>query len=354
MRISAKCPACGNVNQVESSDVGKKIRCAGCGRSATIAAPKGAAVPTGAPAGVVKFVCPSCGQKLSTKLELAGKKIRCIGCGAGVRVPGGVATTAGDAASPRPHALAGSSQTTSTSQPISGEQMRAHADSEVDGDSGDSYALCEIETPEEPSRFGGEPELPGRSQSIAQPDQQTTEQESARTPANGSKVKKKKRKWKKLKVGLFDARETLLLFATVIGIVALLAFCAWAYPDFRFELGAALCLLGFIVYILGILSMQQVVSEEGSLQALALKFFPPYQWWFIVRNWTDAKDFVAIFAAGILIMAIGGAIMSSTSSVFKEEVTARTLQEEQKKLRRNAPPPVLKKATVEKTPSQQP
>ena len=91
-----------------------------------------------------------------------------------------------------------------------------------------------------------------------------------------------------------------------VGVLVVgLAILAWGYPGLRFPLGGSLCVIGFIVYVLGAISLRQLVAEEGFVKLLLFRFCPPYQLWFVLTNWADTRDFVAFFGAGLMIMSIG-------------------------------------------------
>ena len=108
--------------------------------------------------------------------------------------------------------------------------------------------------------------LSSRSELLDQVRQQAAE-ESASIPEKPEKPKKKKQKRKKS--GYFDAMETLKLVAGVGALVAVLALVAWGYPHFRFPVGGLLCIVGFVIYLLGVTSLRQHVAEEGPFKAPA-------------------------------------------------------------------------------------
>jgi hypothetical protein len=168
--------------------------------------------------------------------------------------------------------------------------------------------------------------LSPRSATIEQVGQQTEQKAAEPEPKVAKPKKKGKKKKKKKQSGYFDLKETLQLVAGVGALVVVLAFLAWRFPGFRFPVGGLLCVMGFIVYLMGAFSLRQLVAEEGIVQALLFRFFPPYQWWFIASRWDDAKDFAAFFAAGIVAMAIGGGIIKTSSVGKKAEESDRAFQ----------------------------
>jgi uncharacterized membrane protein YgdD (TMEM256/DUF423 family) len=162
--------------------------------------------------------------------------------------------------------------------------------------------------------------LPSRAEVMEQVRQKAAA-EAVETEA-AQKTKKKKKK----KTGFFDPKETLSLVGGVAVFVGVLAFLAWGYPEFRFPLGGLLCVIGFIVYLLGSASLRQLVAEEGAFKALLFRFFPPYQWWFVATHWSDTKDFVAFFGAGLVILGIGGAIIKTSPVGKRAEESERAYQ----------------------------
>jgi hypothetical protein len=154
----------------------------------------------------------------------------------------------------------------------------------------------------------------------------------------------KKKKKRKKKQGFFDAKETLKLVAGVGVVVALVVVAAWRLPDFRFPLGGILCVVGFITYLLGWVSLRQLVAEEGALQSLMFRFLPPYQWWYVMTHWAETRDYVAFFASGLMILALGGAIIK-ISPVGKEAAESeRAFQKATRGTEVEAEPPPPQKA----------
>ena len=89
MTFSLECRACGHSNRVDSSLVGKRVKCRGCGAALAVSDPrKSSDAPSGSSARL-KFNCPACGKEFATKPELAGKKLRCSGCQKVILVPAG-------------------------------------------------------------------------------------------------------------------------------------------------------------------------------------------------------------------------------------------------------------------------
>ena len=102
-----------------------------------------------------------------------------------------------------------------------------------------------------------------------------------------------------------------------------MALAAWAYPDFRVPLGGFICVVGFIVYVLGAVAMRQLVAEEGFLKLMLFRFFPPYQWWFIFTRWQETRDYLAFFMAGAMVMSVGGAIIKISPLGIKADAAER-------------------------------
>lgn len=307
MTFPCACQACGCTNQVEWSQAGQKIACRGCGHPMLVA-PREASGPAVATEAMVKFRCPACQRKFAIKAELAGKKIRCSGCGAGVRVPltDGVAA-ASEASLPSVKAFAGVDGAVPPTRPSAALDPSPFLEE-----------LASIEGVKPPRNAGTL--LTSRSELMEQVRQQVTEETVVKEQKKAAKARKKKKKRKKGD-GYFDLKETLKLVAGVGAFVAVLTLTAWYYPDFRFPVGGILVLVGAITYWLGIASLRQLVAEEGQLKALMFRFCPPYQWWFVATRWDEARDFVAFFGAGIMILSLGSAVIK-TSPIGKKAMAA--------------------------------
>lgn len=304
MKSSVTCRSCGRANEVETSQAGKPISCGGCGKALTLAAPAGTAGATAQPEAAIRFTCPACGRKYSTKPAFIGKKIRCTGCGAGVRVPGGDSDSA---AEPSRVALKTTAGTEAVAPP---RAARDRATAAVGGASDPSSLLDDlaaVEGTKRPKHAGAV--LPSRSVGLEQARQKAAEEAAVEEEQKVEKAKKKKKKKKKKSAGYFDPKDTLILVGGLAAFVAVLALAAWRFPDFRFPLGGLLCIIGFVVYLLGAAALRQLVAEEGAFRALLFRFCPPYQWWFVLTRWSDTRDYVAFFASGLVILSIGGAII---------------------------------------------
>lgn len=310
MALQVTCRDCGHVNQIDMSRLPQKYLCNGCGVLGSIPAALGE-VGNSAELSVVRFKCPSCGLKYATKPELAGKKIRCKSCGAGVRVP--------EAESSQSTIETGKSSSHRTTS------KRPDADRVPPSSHGEDDALpllddlAALEGVKRHKR--AEAVLPSRSEAMEQVRQKVAEQEAADTLKREENAKKKRKK--KKKTGYFDPKDTLILAGGVTAFVAVLAFLSWGYPDLRFPVGGFMCVLGFIVYLMGAASIKQIVAEEGFHHVVLFRFFPPYQWYFVATRWSETKDFVAFFAAGLVILGIGGAVLKTSPIGKKAEASER-------------------------------
>ena len=94
MTFSLECRACGHSNRVDSSLVGKRVKCRGCGVALLVSPPSKSAGAPSRPAARLKFNCPACGKEFATRPELAGKELRCSGCQKVILVPAGAAAPA--------------------------------------------------------------------------------------------------------------------------------------------------------------------------------------------------------------------------------------------------------------------
>ena len=342
MTFPFTCSACGFVNQFAWSEIGQTITCAGCEKTMTVPVPMDVVGPATPSARATTFRCPSCRRKFSTKPELAGKKIRCTGCGAGVRVPGSEQESAGQAMPDKSHAHPHSEHLDAPARPLAGRTVPAERLASADVDQMQpSPLLDELGWVKSTKRHRrAEPVLSSRTELMEQVRQKATEEEAVTSQKKAEKVKKTKKK-KRKNSGYFDPKETLTLVAWVSVFVAVLAFLAWGYPGTRFPLGAVLCVIGFIVYLLGWTAIRQVVAEEGVLKAMFFRFCPPYQWWFIFTRWDETRDFFAFFLAGATIMAIGGAIIKTSEEGKRAEASDQAFQKMQNARQAEAAPPAL-------------
>ena len=377
MKYSFNCTECSRVIHFEWSQVGRKISCEGCGQSLNVPAPMETIGEPDARPVRLKFRCPSCRRKFSTKPDMAGEKIRCSGCGAGVRVPWAGEESATSASQPvlelfdlddEPSAAPSPSRVEARPAPVTrkGESARPAESPRADHSrvdvsragarqpgarseiaDGSSTLAPELEAlaglEGSSGRRRAESVLSSRSQLMESVRQQAAEQEAVATQKSVAKdpTKKgpKKKKKKKKHSGFFDPKETLKLVAGVLVVVAVLAFAAWRFPDFRVPLGGFLCLVGFIVYVMGAVSLRQLVAEEGAIKLLLFRVCPPYQWWFVMTHWDEAKDFFAFFVAGAMILSLGGGIIKISPLAQKAAAEQRAYQKKVEQRRAEMQPP---------------
>jgi DNA-directed RNA polymerase subunit RPC12/RpoP len=337
MNFPCTCKACGRVNQAEWSQIGQELECGGCGTRLTVPAPSETAGGADVPPAMVRFRCPGCGRKFATKAGLAGKKVRCSGCGAGVRVPQAID---GNTVVAEPsqsafsidsggHRRAQAARSGSTRAPDAA--LAPSTEYNVVPDSSSVLDALAAAEGVNPSRRAGTV-LTSRSELMESVRQNNAVSDSLATEEKTPQPTKKKGKKKKKRKNdsFFDPKETLKLVAGVGAFVAVLAFLAWGYPELRFPLGGFLAVLGFIVYLLGAVSIRRLVAEEGVLPALLFRFCPPYQWWFVARNWADTRDFVAFFVAGMVVMSLGGAIIKVSPQGRRADRSERAFQKTQR------------------------
>jgi len=146
--------------------------------------------------------------------------------------------------------------------------------------------------------------------------QDVAEKETIAAKKQAEKAKRAKKK-KGKKSGDLDLQETLSLVGGVSVVVGALSGLAWYLPDFRYFLGGLVAVLGLILYLLGSRSLRELAAHEGFFKLMAYRFFPPYQLWFILMHWAEARDYFAFFVSGIIVMVIGGAVVT-TSPTFKK------------------------------------
>ncbi len=289
------------------------------------------------------FRCPACRRKFAAKPELAGKKIRCTGCGAGIRVPWADEESVVQPSRAATTEDSGKSGLSFRTSPSTGSVSRVAAPSVADDEAthepplDDQFAWIKKARRRKPPKAV----LPSRAELIEQVNQKNAEDAAAREQARIEKAKKKS-KQKKKGSGYFDLKETLQLVAGVSALVGFIAFLAWGYPGMRFPLGGFLCVIGFIVYLLGSSSLRRLVADEGVLKLLLYRFCPPYQLWYIMRNWEETKDFFAFFVAGYVIMALGGGIIKTSEEGRRAEIQDRAYQKLKQSRPVQSPPAVFK------------
>ncbi len=370
MNFPFNCLGCGHENFADWTHIGRQVLCGQCGRVATVPAPMEPVYADTESGLAVRFACPVCGRNFAAKRSLVGQKIRCNGCGAGVRVPAGNSFPVEDAsrvvlsaisASTRavaPPAVAkpGARVSPANSFPSAGEARGVvspnpgSSRAAVSRSSGNSRAVVspksvgrsavaraadaavppvQDEARNEPSPVLEQIEsiadvahreraavvLPTRAETMEQARQEAAAQQAVVTQEKAEKAKRAKKK-KRKNADYSDLKETLTLVAGVGVLVGVLALLAWRFPDFRFPLGGLLAVIGFVLYLLGTMSLTRLVETEALFTRLAFRFFPPYQLWFVLSHWDQARDFFAFFVSGAMVMAIGGAVVT-TSQTFK-------------------------------------
>jgi hypothetical protein len=262
----------------------------------------------------IRFACPACSRNFASKPALAGQKIRCSGCGAGVRVPAVGSIVAANPTRVVLNATSGSGHTM-TPPP----QAAVFWAEEVDEKEEDEA----LSLREQLKAVGGlkrrtsaAVELPSRAETMEQVRQDEAKREAVATQKKAEKAKKAKKN-KRKKTGDFDLQETLTLVGGVGVVVGVLGLLAWYLPDFRYFLGGLVAAIGLILYFLGARSLRNLAANEGFFNLMLYRFFPPYQLWFVLTHWDEARDFFAFFVSGAIIMAIGGAVIT-TSPTFKK------------------------------------
>ena len=338
MKFPTCCQFCGHANHVELSQVGKEIGCEGCRRTFKVPAPKETVQSASGTPEPLRFACPGCGRKYATKPTLAGKKIRCNGCGAGVRVPGWDPVLVSQPSRPALKTFGVDDIPANAARPVARQKAPALGLSESVHEMVDPSSLLDdlasIEGVKAPKRVSAV--LPSRAEALELARLKAEEQQVVEAQKEEVKVKKKKKK--KKRSSTFDPKETLNLMAGVGAFVAVLALLAWRFAELRFPIGGLLCVIGFIVYLMGSASLRQLVAEEGAFKVVLFRFFPPYQWWFVITHWADAKDFVAFFGAGLVILAIGGGVIKTSPIGVKAEASERAYQKARQGNQEVAPP----------------
>lgn len=292
MAFQVTCRECGHINQIATPIRPNNYICGECGITGSLpAAPESLGNSTRE--STARFHCPSCGRKYAINPVLAGKKVRCKGCGEGVWIPGAESAPSQSkikVSETSPHAIPPEQPAADTEQGVTG-RTRSHA----------------VPPSESEARGQVHQKVPGREAV-----------ESTKSEVRGENEQKDARN-----TGYFDPRETLTVAGGITAFVAVLAFLSWCYPDLRFLIGTFLCILGFIVYLLGAASLKQVVTEEGFHHVVLFQYFPPYQWYLVATRWSETKDFVAFFATGLIILGIGVTVLKTSPIGKKGEDSER-------------------------------
>jgi hypothetical protein len=359
MNFPFNCLGCGFENYAKWAHIGRQVFCGACGRVATVPAPMEPAAGESRSGLAVRFACPACGRNFATKPALVGLKIRCNGCGAGVRVPACNSFPVENASAVLLHALARSSRAMARATgPARGARLSADYSNPVanapavvrnvnsgnrrvmvpaarvtvwaveDDDEIDSSPLPEpLEVVGSLSRRESTAVvLPSRAETMDQVRQEAAQEaavETKRIAEKATKAKKKKRK----KTGFFDLQETLTLVGGVSVIVGVLALLAWYFPDFRYPLGGLLAVIGFVLYLLGAMSLRRLTDREGFFKSLAYRFFPPCQLWYVATRWEETQDYFAFFASGLVIVAIGVGVVTTSPTAKNAEKSERAYQD---------------------------
>ena len=361
MTFSLECRACGHSNRVDSSLVGKRVKCRGCGVALVVSLPRKS---TGAPSGAaahLKFNCPACGKEFAAKPELAGKNVRCSGCQNMVQVPGDTAASAerpprrpvrthgessrgetpgseeawssfprvrthGKSAkaetSPRPTSQPDRDRNSDRATPVPPPLDLEHSNYQVFTQRGDLGVIA----------YKGADEPDEKVESVLPPRVQLEEQMRQKAAAKADEdpaltralAAARKRKRKTKRKAFFDLKETLRLLGGILGLVLLVSFMAWGYPYFRWPFGLILVSLGFVTCFMGIVSLQELIAEKAAFILRLFRFFPPLQWLIIATRWAEPKDFAPFFVVGALTLGLGCGFIATAPGGKKADKPAKT------------------------------
>ena len=109
-------------------------------------------------------------------------------------------------------------------------------------------------------------------------------------------------------------------------VVGALGVVAWRFPEARFPLAGLLVVIGAVLYLLGAMSLSRVAEHESFLKSMAFRFFPPYQWWYVVMHWEDTRDFMAFIVSGLTIVGIGLGVYRTSNTFLEAEKSNRDYQ----------------------------
>lgn len=107
--------------------------------------------------------------------------------------------------------------------------------------------------------------------------------------------------------------------------------------------------MGIVFYLLGATSLRHLADYEGFFKSMLFRFFPPYQMWFVVTHWAETQDYFAFFASGLIIVAIGLGVITTSPAAKKAEASEREYQSVLDEFVRGkgpskSPPPLTKTA----------
>ena len=364
MYFPFNCLGCGHENHAGWSQIGQRFSCRSCGRSAIVPAPMEPVAGGPAWQFAVRFACPVCGRSFATKPALVGRKIRCSGCQAGVRVPEANSFPVEHASRVMLNGLSGSSRAIAPATVRSSNVPPPAGDSDSDAsvwwvppedDSGMSRSIAPAPAPapaagatvrearpnteSNPWQSNDQLEaigslsrreqaavvLTSRNEMMEQVQQETAKQEAAEVAQVAEKAKKAKKKRRK-KTGLSDLKETMAMLGGVGVVVGLLGLVAWRFPESRFPLAGLLVVIGAVLYLLGAMSLSRVAEHESFLKSMAFRFFPPYQWWYVVMHWEDTRDFMAFIVSGVIIVGVGLGVYRTSNTFLAAEKSNRDYQ----------------------------
>ncbi|MGO9600666.1 MAG: hypothetical protein ACLP7Q_22020 [Isosphaeraceae bacterium] len=361
MTFSLECRACGHSNRVDSSLVGKRVKCQGCGAAIAVSAPPESSDSPSGSSTRLKFNCPACGKEFATKPELAGKKVRCSGCQKVVLVPAAAVAPAERApqgpvrtdresakaeSSPRPASQPdrnrerGRNSDRATPAPVLPEPEKSGP--EALALRGDLRAFVQKGAEEHVEQV--ESVLPPRSQ-LMEHVRRKAAAEAGEDPALARALASaKKRKGKTKRKGHLDPKDTLRLLGGILGVVLVVSFVAWGYPYFRLPFALILLVLGFVTYFMGIVSLQELIADKPPLTLMLYRIFPPFQWLIMVSRWAEAKGFAPFFVVGAIIMGLGGGFIATAPSGRQADKPAKTVVRRKGPplAQPNAPPPATK------------
>lgn len=103
------------------------------------------------------------------------------------------------------------------------------------------------------------------------------EEKAAEKAKLKAKKSRKKSVMKKRLSGSFEVADLVNVMVFSLSATVILGFFAWAYPGLRFPIGGLLCVMGFIVYLIGTYGFSQIAREESMHHYFACRFVPLYK-----------------------------------------------------------------------------
>ena len=71
----------------------------------------------------------------------------------------------------------------------------------------------------------------------------------------------------------------------------------------------------------------RLAENVSYFKAMAFRFFPPYQLWFVLTRWGDTRDYFAFFVSGLITAAIGVVVIITSPTYKAAEESGRVMNQ---------------------------